>query len=315
MGRLAVVTWSSMAGGLAIALMFYMARIAPRWIETVKLNVGIPGLPPECHGVRIAHLSDFHVGSAVPTETLHHSRQIALDFMPDIVALTGDFFNEGVVVDSGDLFTNWPARARVFAVLGNHDYRGPVGHLDRLLHLLADAGVTVLRNESIEIDLNGHGAWIVGVDDPFTTRMDDAVAFDMLPADAEALLYLAHSPAAAITIPEGRARIMLCGHTHGGQLRIVPDGRVPFVKLARWLRRSPRRLDPLVHRGIHWTRGAVLIVSNGLGVSKLPLRFRTRPQVILIELIEASVEGPPCDDVRRYVQCQNPTPRWLRWLS
>jgi hypothetical protein len=58
-----------------------------------------------------------------------------------------------------------------------------------------------------------------------------------------------------------------------------------------------------------------VVISNGLGVSKLPWRFRTRPQVILIELAQAGTDGPACDDVSRYVQRLNPVPFWLRWLS
>lgn len=293
----------------------YVVRIAPHWLEVVQLRIALPALPEAWTGVRIAHLSDFHAGGAIPLDLLQRAKAIALAGAPDIVALTGDFYNAGQHHDVGDLFTAWPERVPIFAVLGNHDHRATDEDRERLVAELEAAGVTVLGNRAVSLDLRGRTAWIVGVDDPFSWKMDEEQAFAQLPTSAEALLYLAHSPVAARTLPLGRVRLMLTGHTHGGQVRLAPDGRVPFVTLARRMRGNPERPDPDIHRGIHWLRGAVVVISNGLGVSKLPWRFRTRPQVILIELERAAEVGPACDDVRRYVRRLNPVPLWARWLS
>ncbi|HEX5163939.1 MAG TPA: metallophosphoesterase [Thermomicrobiales bacterium] len=307
-GLLGVVT-------LATGVLAYMRRIAPTWLEVVRLRVALAGLPDEWVGVRIAHLSDFHAGGAIPLDFLQRAKAIALADRPDVVALTGDFYDEGVPSDAGDLFTAWPDGLLVVAVLGNHDYRATEDDLAALKRELYTSGVQLLDNRAIKIDLRGRSAWIVGVDDPYSWKMDEAQAFGSLPATEDALIYLAHSPVAAQTLPVGRARLMLAGHTHGGQVRLFPDGRVPFVSFLRRLQGNPQRPDPDIHRGIHWRRGAVLVISNGLGLSKLPWRFRTRPQVILIELVRAPATGPACDDAARYVQRLNPTPFWQRWLS
>ena len=301
----------ALAGGVTA----YMMRIAPRWLEVVRLRIALPELPDKWVGVRIAHLSDFHAGGSIPLDLLQRAKSIALANAPDIVALTGDFFDAGQRGDAGDLFTAWPTRLPVFAVLGNHDHRASDADRALLVNELQAAGVSVLGNRTVQLDLRGYPAWIVGVDDPFSWMMDEQQAFGELPASAEALLYLAHSPVAAKTMPVGRVRLMLSGHTHGGQVRLAPDGRVPFVTLARRLRGTPMRPDPDVHRGVHWRRGAVLVISNGLGLSKLPWRFRTRPQVILIELERADATGLACDDAQRYVRRLNPGPAWARWLS
>jgi predicted MPP superfamily phosphohydrolase len=284
-------------------------------LETVRLEVELPALPEEWNGLRIAHLSDFHAGGAISLDLLQRAKAVALAFSPDIVALTGDYYDEGRRADVGDLFTRWPEDLRVFAVLGNHDHRATDAELRRLVDELSEAGVEVLNNRAVEWTLQGNPAWIVGVDDPYSWKMDEDLAFGKVPDSAEALLYLAHSPVAVNTLPAGRVRLMLSGHTHGGQVRIVPSGRVPFVSLARRMYRNPPRPDPAVHRGQHWLRGAVLVISDGLGVSKLPWRFRTRPQVILIELARAQKDGPACDDVRRYVRRVHAGPWWERLLS
>lgn len=116
-------------------------------------------------------------------------------------------------------------------------------------------------------------------------------------------------------MPVGRARLVLAGHTHGGQLRVVRSGRVPLAATVRRLTGEPPKNDPPFHRGCHWIRGAVVVVSNGLGVTRVPVRLFTRPQVVLLELTRAGVEGDACDVASRYVERLNPGPRLLRWLA
>jgi predicted MPP superfamily phosphohydrolase len=118
-----------------------------------------------------------------------------------------------------------------------------------------------------------------------------------------------------VDLPIGAARLLLAGHTHGGQIRLLPSGRLPLVHQIRRLR-GLRPLPPLPFaRGWHWSRGAVVIISDGLGQSTLGVRFRTRPELVLIELADAPLDGPPCDDARRYVTYQGDEPRLLRWLT
>ena len=297
--RVAIITFVL---AIVVRLLLYTVRVAPRRVEVVRLRVGLPELPPEWNGVRIAHLTDFHAGGrGVSLEMLRHARTVAEGFRPDVLALTGDFYHGGRRVDAGGLFTGWPQDVLVVAVLGNHDDRGGDEHVRALVGELRTAGVHVLRKESIAVTLRGRKAWVVGVDDPHAWKMDDDRAFRAVPDAEDALLYLAHSPAAASTMPVGRARLLLSGHTHGGQIRILPSGRIPFVAWIRRMTGAPARNDPPFFRGVHWFRGAVVVISNGLGVSQAPVRFLANRQVVLIELARADAYGPPCDDVARYV--------------
>jgi predicted MPP superfamily phosphohydrolase len=300
----------------AITAWFYVFRLAPRWVETVRLRVSVPNLPAEWEGVRISHLSDLHIGGPrVSLDMLHKARRICDGFEPDLVAITGDFFDCGVWSDPGSTLSDWPTGVPVLAVFGNHDHRGGYEFFRSLNETLSQNGVVVLYNGAAQIQLRGRHAWIVGVDDPYAFRSDAARAFSGLPDGEDALLFLAHSPAGINNVPFGKARIMLAGHTHGGQVRLMPSGEIPFIKLIRRINRAPIRNDPPFHHGIHWYAGAVVVTSNGLGVSQIPARFRTRPQVILIELTAAATEGPDCDTVERYVEVLEPRSRLLRWFS
>src|SRR5690606_28194009 len=79
------------AAGMAALGGAYMFGIAPRWLQVVRVRVRLPGLPTAWDGVRIAHLSDMHAGGkGVRDSLLLRARQAALDFEPDIIAITGD---------------------------------------------------------------------------------------------------------------------------------------------------------------------------------------------------------------------------------
>lgn len=301
----------------AVTIAVYMIGIAPRWLRVTRLRVALPGLPSIWRGVRIAHLSDFHLGAWGMTDGhLHKARKIALEFEPDTVVLTGDFYDSGKDISPDGLYDEWGPGVPVFAVMGNHDRRGVAGTLARIRAEQERAGVVILDNEALEFGLRGQPAWVVGVDDAHTFHADVDRAFRMLPDGETALLFLSHLPYTVSDLPVGRALLMLAGHTHGGQVRILPSGRMPLTKWIRKLRGAPDCPEGPVYRGWHWMKGAVLVISDGLGVSTLPIRFLTRPHLILIELDQAAPHADlACDDVNRYVTELNPEPWPLSLLS
>lgn len=290
--------------------------IATRWLRVTRLRVGLPDLPPEWRGLRIALLTDFHAGGRqVRLDTLQRAKRAALDFAPDLVVLGGDFFDNGRRLDVGDLFTCWPGGLPVVAVTGNHDYRGRPEHSLELIEELESAGVSVLQNEAIAVRLRGRRAWIAGVNDAHTRRDDVARALARVP-DGEPALLVSHSPSALVSLPDGAARLVLCGHTHGGQIRLLPSGRLPFIRQLRRLRGLPEQPPLPRTRGYHWWHGALVVISDGLGQSSVGARFRTRPEAVLIELDAApAVAKWPCDDARRYISYRGDEPRLLRWLT
>ena len=301
---------------LAALVVAYTIRIAPRWLRVTRLTVSVPGLPDQWSGVRVAHLSDFHLGAkGMTSDHLHEARRVSLEFNPDIVALTGDYYDAGTRIPSEGLFADWPSGVPVLGVIGNHDHRPP-GSIGRTIAELEDGGVQVLQNSATTIRVKGREAWIVGVDDAHTYRADVRRAFHDLPQGETALLFLSHSPAPIRDVTPGMARVMLAGHTHGGQVRLFPSGDVPFIRMLRKLRGAMPRPDGPVYRKWHWINGTVVIVSEGLGVSTFAVRFRTRPQLILLELQRAPADASEaCDDIDRYVQEVDPEPWLLRKLT
>lgn len=307
---------AALMGMLAALAAIYSTLIAPRWLRTTWLRVAVPGLPPEWDGLRIAHLSDFHAGGqGVGLPMLRDAKRTAIDFQPDLIAITGDFYDEGRWMDAGNLYTEWPAGTPLVAVLGNHDWRGGLAHIDRLREELCRGGVALLCNSATQLTLRGKCAWVAGVDDPHTGRSDADAALGCIPPGEDLLAFLAHSPSEIARLPVGAAKLMLSGHTHGGQVRLTPSGRIPFIQLVRRLR-GLRSQPPLPYaRGVHWARGVVLIISEGLGLSTIAVRFRTRPEIILIELCPAGPDGADCGSAERFVENLSDEHRLVRWLT
>lgn len=279
----------ALAGVAALALLTaYAVLIEPNRVRPTRFALWTPGLPPTLDGVRIAHLTDFHVGTrGAPMTALRRGVALAAAWHPDLVVLTGDFVDDGRWRPEAALFTALVAIAPVYAVLGNHDHWGSPGDVDDIVAGLHANGVTTLANTHAIVQLPARGdVTLVGVDDPSLEQDDLGAALRGLPAPADPdrpTLLLAHAPEIAERAPADRFAAILCGHTHGGQVRLSP-----------FHHRTPLEISMIVGgiaspypRGIHHVRGNPLLVNRGLGVSGLPLRFLAPPEVALITLRRA----------------------------
>lgn len=237
------------------------------WVRLRSIEVPIWGLPPELDGLRIAHLSDFHLG--VPSGGLRAvERAVAWveEREPDIVLVTGDLLTHprgerrlrALVERLGP---------RCFAVLGNHDFgdaRDPLAAPSRLDDL---APAHLLRDDTVELELRGRRVQLVGID-PVSYRSGRADAEDRADPEADLRILLCHYPAIFDRVRPGVYHLVVAGHLHDGQIAI-PYGRGK-VRLAHanW-----RYTKGLYHRG-----ESALHLSPGLGTTFVPFRFFARPE-------------------------------------
>ena len=223
-------------------------------------EVEIAGLPPELDGLRVAHLSDFHLG--VPSRGARAAERAVAwvaERQPDLVCLTGDLLSR----PGGEarLLALLAQLDHPYVVLGNHDLalsRDPFSkpaQLGRLEHgtLLSDQVVRVG-----EVELGGV--------DPRTWLAKRSSGFP--DSDAPLRILLCHFPRALDTVPPGRWHLILAGHLHAGQI-VLPYG---FGKL---LLAHPSARYP---NGIYERAGTVMHVSPGLGTTFVPFRFFARPE-------------------------------------
>jgi uncharacterized protein len=224
----------------------------------------LPGLPAELDGLRVAHLSDFHLG--VPSRGVRAVER-AIDWVaerkPDFVCVTGDLLSR----PRGEpqllaLLTKLP---HPYVVLGNHDLAISRDPFSRPVQLGRLEHGTMLLDASVIVDERGKRVELAGVD-PRTWLEKRSSNFGE--SDADLRILLCHFPRALETVPAGRWDLILAGHLHAGQI-VLPYG---FGKL---LLAHPGARYP---EGVFERNGTVLHVSPGLGTTFVPFRFFARPE-------------------------------------
>ena len=247
------------------------------WVRLRELELELPGLPAELDGLRIAHLSDFHLG--VPSRGVHAVERAvdwAAERRPDLVAITGDLLTH----PRGEPLLRWLVERLpqpAFAVLGNHDVaisRDPQARASNLTEL---EPATLLRDDGVLLELRGKRVWIAGVHPRLIVRRKVRVDPNSLSREADLRILLSHFPRVLDRLEPGRFELVLAGHMHDGQITLpYPGGKVRFAhpraRYARGLYRSP---------------AAVMHVSPGLGTTFVPFRFAARPEAT--ELVLRSV--------------------------
>jgi uncharacterized protein len=191
-----------------------MALRPPRIVEH---EVRIRDLDPRHDGVRIAQLSDIHVGATTPREHIRAAVAAANAANPDLVVLTGDYvcWRRHEALHVADQLAGLTA-SRVLAVLGNHDYFTWGAGVTRSLE---SNGYEVLKNQTTIAHVRGAPLAMVGVDDPVTRHDDLDAAFAGAPSRTTKVV-LCHSPDHGPQLAARGADLVLSGHTHGGQIYV-----------------------------------------------------------------------------------------------
>ena len=259
-----------MSAVLALVLVLGAALLAYGWFEagwlrTRVLDVRIDGLPAELDGLRIAHLSDFHLG--VPGRG-HGAVVAAVEWVverdPDLVCITGDLLSHP---RGRPLLETVLERVESFFVLGNHDVGDSHDPFARRGDLSGLPG-TLLRDESRTVELRGRRVQLVGVD-PHSYAARRARPARHADRDAALRILLCHFPPVVRTLPPDAFHLVLAGHMHAGQIVIpYPGGKVRLAHLRARLA-----------EGVYRFGETVLHVSPGLGTTFVPFRFFARPEV------------------------------------
>lgn len=260
--------WSSAPGLirqlLRFSLLYGRGRRNARRIQLCHNRIPIAGLPTACDGLRILHISDPHLDMAedMPAVLIEAVRELEYD----LCVLTGDFRarTHGPCEDALAGLARLRAHlaSPVYAILGNHDSVRMVPGIEAL-------DIRLLLNESLWFERGSDGFHLVGIDDPHYYRADNLEkAVAGVPEGAVSIL-LAHSPEIYRHASYLGFDLMLCGHTHGGQI-CLPGGR-PVMCNAR----APRTLC----RGAWQYNGMQGYTSAGSGACVVDVRLNCPPEV------------------------------------
>ena len=245
------------------------AAVQPPRAERVTFE--IPDLDPAHDGLRIAQLSDLHLGPKAEPSLVREAIEQANAFQPDLVVLTGDYVchRETDVPHVRDHLGG--LGAPVLATLGNHDVWVDPGGITAALR---EHGYEVIENGWTTLRLRGAPLAVVGVGDHMTGHDDVLAATRGLPSGGPPPLVLAHGPRTADKLAAlERPALCLSGHTHGGQINLPILTPLALATIRERYQRGHYRVG-----GVH------LYVNRGIGTSGLRLRFNSPPEVTLATL-------------------------------
>jgi hypothetical protein len=237
------------------------------WVRLRRLDVGLARLPAELAGVRIAHLSDFHLG--LPSRgsvAVERAVEWVESRKPELVAVTGDLVSR----PRGEtpLREQLARLGRPFVVLGNHDVEHSRDPFSRTAGLTDLSPARLLVDEAETIEVRGRRVQFVGVD-PRAYRQRRSKPWELVDESADLRILLCHFPYVLNFLPPGAFDLVLTGHMHDGQIAL-PLGRSRKFRFAH-----PRMRYTT---GLYERPGGVMHVSPGLGTTFVPFRFFARPE-------------------------------------
>ena len=286
-------------GGLGGALALgastgaYALAVEPRFRLVVTPYA--PVLPNWTPGLalRVAVLADFHVGEPyMPLERVAEIVETTNALKPDLVLMLGDYpsgpgvtWRQVSLMDFARVVEGLKAPLGIYSILGNHDWwedpvalanrRGPVA----ARRALEARGISVMENDAVRLMKDGRPFWVAGLADqqPFHTVGDwrnpaNVPGTLAKVSDTAPTIMMIHEPDGFRKVPD-RVSLTLAGHTHGGQIRVF--GRAPVI---------PSRYGQRYGYGHIVEDNRHLIVSGGLGVSRIPVRIGVPPEIVLLEL-------------------------------
>jgi len=270
------------------AVGFALLVCAYGWFEALNVQpkhvtIETERLPAGTDRIRIAQITDVHLGWIIQEERLDRILSVVRAAEPDLVVSTGDLVDDNMEFRDEEiaLLRGLTPPLGTYAVTGNHEYHAGVR---QAVEFKERAGMRVLRNEHHSVG----GLVLVGMDDPSARYYGQEI-----PPEGEILasvpknrfvVLLKHQPTVA---PEsvGLFDLQLSGHTHGGQIwpfywltRMVYEYRPGLRALAP----SPRGGEAYAAEG---SRGSSVYVSNGTGTWGPPLRFFAPPEVTIFDIV------------------------------
>ena len=256
--------------------------------------------------LRVAHLTDLHVGRVTPMPVQYAAVDAANAERPDLVVITGDFVchSQRWLMELESVIKRFTAP--VFCVLGNHDYWSGA---EEVRATLLRAGAEVLRNDNTVVEVSGQRLQLVGLDDAYTGHASRERALRGMRHDLPTL-GLSHIAEEADALWEHGVPLVLSGHTHAGQVTVAKLHELAIGKIAG-------------HRYVHGLYGArtrredakgAVYVGAGIGAAVMPIRIgdRGKREVAIFELGHAPGAFAEHHDEQNALPGRKPSPK-LTW--
>lgn len=238
-------------------------------LEVNEITVQSNQIPEEFNGTTIALVADFHYGEYVDEDRVRYAVSKTNEQNPDIIVLAGDYVtdNEDDIQPCIDILSDLRAPYGVYAVLGNNDPNDATEEAINRTHIQS------LRNQGFWIEKGGKKIRLGGVGDLSTDLQYPRLTTNPA-ADDDFVIMVYHNPNFFPQLNHTRTDLSLAGHTHGGQINFF--GYAPRVQ--------PAENGKQYLSGLYEEDGSQLVVTNGVGTTKVPFRFMAVPQITIVKL-------------------------------
>jgi predicted MPP superfamily phosphohydrolase len=296
-----VQTVSAVAGSIPFAVGAYGFAFERLHYQIHRVDLPVSGLPPTLEGLRIAQLSDIHIGSYMSAPEVRRAVGMANDLNPDLTVVTGDFLTApGDPLEACiDELSRLSAPLGVWGCNGNHEAYADAEALAAELFVQHRMGL--LRQENVELVHHGQPFNLIGVDyqrerPPWSRRPMLGPIAHLVRRDVPNIL-LSHNPNSFPRAAELGIEVQLAGHTHGGQVRVeILDHRfspaeffTPYIAgfYQRPLGVRAALDDRAAWSGVPKSQPSALYVNRGLGTIGAPIRLGVPPEITLLTLRRA----------------------------
>lgn len=258
---------------------YYAKEVETRLLELNKYSIQHPKIPIGFDQFKIIQFSDTHLGFHYKVDQLDKIVETINKQNPDVVIFTGDLIDEPNKYQYSEeiipILSSISAPFGKFSIYGNHDHGGYGTNLYR--EIMIDSGFTVLQNNSERIKLlDGSTLYIVGLDDAMLGKPNFEKAVSGIPKDSYKIL-LAHEPDLATVAVQHGIQLQLSGHSHGGQVKIPFFGPLITPPYSEQYYEGFYDLK-------HFDNNLTLYVNRGIGTTRLPFRFLSKPELTLFTL-------------------------------
>jgi len=275
LSRRAFLKWLGGLAGTGLAGYFYTFHYEVDKIEYKVVDLPVGGLDKALTGFTITQISDLHCDRPQDVERLGRAVDMINAKLSDLVVITGDYFSIGKTIKQHReackrVLQGIKSKYGIISVMGNHDYWVP--YL-KLKEMLEEAGIRTLDNESYKLKVGGKVLTLVGVSSLWMKKIKVRKAFQGLSPKMPKIL-LAHNPDSALLAARYRPSVMLCGHTHGGQIRFPFYGSIINVA----------RIGKKYMAGLNKYKDMLIYTNRGLGTFYIPARFNCAPEITRFRL-------------------------------
>lgn len=254
--------------------------LSPDSIEVVRVRVERPLLPESFHGFKIALMADLHYGSSgVSAELMEKAFELAMAEQPDVICFAGDMVTEWSRSTSLEYVLSIARVLRapqgVYGVMGNHEFNW--GEKESM-RAFKRSNIHLLRNESVFLSRGKIRVPLIGLDNMFNQPLRD-VRRQMAEIESHpGAIVVEHTPDFAPMIESFFRGLLLCGHTHGGQILLPLIGQAATAS----------RFGLKYSSGLYPVGRGAMYITRGIGAVGIPCRIGCPPEVTILEISGAT---------------------------